>query len=247
MTVALMCAGVVPVFGQTGPFIEVAGNFSPVTIGGTEITWHAARLALGVQRDGQFGWMATSDRHQRGQLFDVSFGASGFRRMGDWTIFGAGGFVSNPHFLYRRSLEGELSRRLVGTVVGHAGYRYLEFPGSDVSIIQPGASWYLPRGELITRVFLVRNLTSHENNATVLVRGAVDTTSRLRVTGGVSRGSRIFDVSAVSGSNADAWVAFGSVQFAVTPQWGVEVGVGGAHEDPFFDQRTVSLRIRSTF
>ena len=90
----MTCVCTTPALGQTGPFVEVSGDLSPVRIGGTNVTWQVAHVAGGVQRDDQFGWMATADRHQRGQLVDFSFGASGFRRMGAWTIFGSGAFAS---------------------------------------------------------------------------------------------------------------------------------------------------------
>ena len=245
--VVVVCVGATPVFGQTGRFVEVSGDFSPVQIGAANITWQVAHLAAGVQQDGQFGWMATADRHQRGSLADVSFGASGFRRMGAWTIFGSGAFVDSPHFLYRRSLEGEVSRILLGTLVGHAGYRHLEFSGSTVRVLQPGLSYYFARGSLETRGFFVRNMTARTDNVSVLVRGTVAATSRISLMTGFARGARIFDVSTLPLTTADAWVAFGSVRFAMTPQWNIELGAGGAHEDPFFSQRTLSLRVRRIF
>lgn len=211
------------------------------------MTWQVAHLAGGVQKDGQFGWVASADRHQRGSSFDLAFSGSGFRRMGAWTILGAGSFVDRPHFLYRRSLEGELSRQVIGTLVAHAGYRHLEFPASTVRILQPGLSWYFARGVLETRGFLVRNMTTRTDNTTVLARGTLDATSRVSVMTGFARGARIFDVSTLPDINGDAWVAFGSVRFAVTPEWNVELGVGGAREDPLFSQRTLSLRLRRSF
>lgn len=247
LSAALIWMGVPSALAQTGPFVEVSGDFSPVQIGAANVTWQVAHLAAGVQKDGQFGWMATADRHQRGSRFDVSFGASGFRRMGAWTISGSGAFVDRPHFLYRQSLEAELSRTLFKSLVAHAGYRHLDFPASTVRVAQPGLSWYYPRGMVETRGFLVRNMTTRTDNVSVLVRGTVAATPRIRFMTGFARGARIFDVSTLQTTNPDAWVAFGSVRFDVTPQWTVELGAGGAHEDPFFSQRTVSARIRRLF
>lgn len=247
MAVVMTCAGATPVFGQTGPFVELSGDLSPVQIGGTNVMWQVAHVAGGVQQDGRFGWMATADRHQRGRLVDFSIGASGFRRMGAWTVSGSAAFVDRPHFLYRTSLEGELSRSIVGTLVAHAGYRHLEFRATSVRILQPGLSLYFARGVLEARGFLVRNVTTRTDSATVRVRGAIDATSRVRLMTGVARGARIFDVSQLPNTKADAWVAFGSVRIAMTPRWRVELGLGGAHEDPFFSQRTISLRFRRIF
>ncbi len=243
----LAWVGTTPVLGQTGPFVEVSGDFSPVTVAGTDVTWQMAHVAGGVQQEGRFGWMAMADRHQRGLASDVSFGANGFRRIGAWTIFGSAAFVDSPHFLYEQSLEGEVSRTLVGTLVAHVGYRHLEFPESRVGILQPGVSLYFARGMLGARTFLVRNVTANTDNVTVLARGAFEATSRVRLMVGFARGARIFDVSSLSNPNADAWVAFGSARFAVAPLWSLEVGIGGAHEDPFFSQRTASLRVRRSF
>lgn len=243
---ALVFAASAPAAGQGGPFLEVSGDLSPVTISGTDVTWQVAHVAGGVQRDGQHGWMVMADRHQRDRLIDLSLGASGFRRMDRWTIYGAAAFVHDPHFLYEQSVEGEISR-IFGTVVTHLGYRHLEFPDTRVGMLQPGLSWYLPRAVLEARSFLVRNLTRRTDDVTFLGRGSFDATQRVTLRAGFARGARIFDVSSFSNTDADAWVAFGSVRFTLAPQWTVEVGVGGAHEDPFFSQRTLSVRLRRSF
>ena len=247
MGVVIACVGTTPVLGQTGPFLEVSGDFSPVTIGGASVNWQMAHVAGGVQQEGRFGWMAMADRHQRGNVIDVTFGANGYRRIGAWTVFGSAAFVESPHFLYEQSLEGEVSRTLLGTLVAQVGYRHLEFPETRVGILQPGVSWYFSRGMLEARTFLVSNVTANTNNVTVLARGTFDATPRVRLMTGFARGARIFDVSALSNPNADAWVAFGSARFAVAPLWSVEIGIGGAHEDPLFSQRTASLRVRRSF
>lgn len=249
LALALAFIGVVPtaVVAQSGPFLEVSGDLSPVTISGTDVTWQVAHVAAGVQRDGQFGWMVTADRHQRDRLVDLSLGGSGFRRMGTWTVYGAAAFVNDPHFLYKQSVEGEVSRIFVGNLVAHLGYRHLEFPDSRVNMVQPAVSWHLPRAVLEARGFLVRNLTNDTDDVTILGRGSFDATRWMRLMAGFARGARIFDVSSFSNTSADAWIAFGSARFTLAPQWMVEIGVGGAHEDPFFSQRTVSVRIRRSF
>jgi hypothetical protein len=42
-------------------------------------------------------------------------------------------------------------------------------------------------------------------------------------------------------------VVFGVARIAVTPHFTVVAGAGGAHEEPMFDQRTLSLGARWTF
>jgi YaiO family outer membrane protein len=240
-------AGVTPLFAQTGAFVEGAGELSPVSIGKANMTWQVAHAAAGVQQDGQFGWNASVDRQQRARLVDWSFGAGGFRRVGAWTLRGAGAFANQPDFLFRRSVEGELSRSVVGSLVLSGAYRHLEFRTASVHIAQPAVSWYFPRGDMELRSFIVRNTTSGAHATTMLLRGGVDTSPRIRLAGGVAIGSRIFDVAAIPNAEEDAWVAFGSARFTMSPQWAVELGIGGAREDPLFSQRTASVRVRRMF
>jgi len=53
--------------------------------------------------------------------------------------------------------------------------------------------------------------------------------------------------AAIPNAKADARVAFGSARFTMSPQWAMEVGIGGAREDPLFSQRTASVRVRRMF
>ena len=239
--------GVTPLFAQTGAFLEGAGELSPVSIGKANMTWQVAHAAAGVQQDGRFGWNAAVDRQQRARLVDWSFGAGGFRRASAWTFRGAGAFASQPDFLFRRSVEGELSRSIVGSLVVSGAYRHMEFRTATVHIAQPAVSWYFARGDMELRSFIVRNTTSGTHAKTLLLRGGVDASSRVRLAGGMAIGTRIFDVAAIPNAKADAWVAFGSARFTMSPQWAVEVGIGGAREDPLFSQRTASVRVRRMF
>jgi YaiO family outer membrane protein len=233
--------------GQGAPFIEAAGEYSPVEIDAANLTWHLGRFSLGWFDEGRSGWTASAERHQRGAGVDWAGVASGFRRAGEWTVSGGIGVTARPEFLYRYSLEGELARRIVGTMVVHGGYRHLAFRDVDARVVQPAVSVYFPRGELQARAFLVRNLTLERSSEAFLFRGAAAVHPRLTLGGGAAVGTRIFDVAALTAADADAWVAFGYARFTIGPAWGLDLGVGGAHEDPFFSQRTVSLALRRTF
>src|SRR5687767_14897046 len=136
---------------QSGRFLEISGELSPVTNGTLDTTWRAARAAGGVQEEGRFGWTLSGERHQRREAVDWAYQAGGFRRAGDWTLSGSLGFGINPTFLYRHSFEGELARRAIGGLVVHGGYRHLVSPEATVHVVLPAMSWYFRRGELQAR------------------------------------------------------------------------------------------------
>jgi len=241
-----LCVGV-PANAQDGPFVEATAELSPVRIGEYASTWRAGRLAAGVQNDGRFGWNASAERYQRGDLVDWTFQTAGFQRAGAWTWGGSVGYANAPHFLYHRSFEAELSRRVVGGFVAQAGYRYLEFPSTTVRIVEPGASWYFSRGEIGAQGFLVRNQLLPQESSAVLVRSAVSVSPRVTLSGGAAVGARIFDVDTFGHGSHDAWQAFGSMKVRASSHWTLELVAGGAHEDPLFAQQSVATRVRWGF
>lgn len=229
---------------QATPFVELSGEVSPVRIDTYSTTWQVARLSGGVQDDGRFGLIGGADRQRRGQMTDWAFHGTAYRHLGDWTLAGSAGYSHEPQFLYRRSLEGEVARGIVGGLVLHGAYRHLDFPAADVHLIQPAASWYFSRGYVQARGFLVRNTTLDRDTQTVLLRGTVDVSPRVQLGAGTAIGARIFDVAALPDARADAWVVFGSARVRLAPQWTLSMTAGGAHEDPLFSQRTVGLGLR---
>src|SRR5688572_12236811 len=246
-SILLGTIGLTPVSAQGRPFLEWAGDFSLVRSGGGDTSWHMSRVAGGVQDDGRFGWTLAGERHHRGDLTDWVGQASAFRRIGAWTISGVAGLAAEPTFLYRRSLEGELARIVVGGLVAHGGYRYLSFRNETIHMIQPAVSWYVRGHEVQARGFIVRNDATDERSASVLLRGSFEASPRVRLAAGAVIGSRIFDAAAVRNTSADGWVAFGFARVVVTPHLTVVAGAGGAHEEPMFEQRTLTLGARWTF
>jgi len=233
-------------YAQSGPFIDASGDFSPVTNGGADTTWHVTRVVGGIQQDGAYGVNGTIERQQRGALNDIAVQVGGFLRGHRWTIGGSGSVTHDPDFLYRHSFEGNLSRELGGGLVVTGGYRYLAFGSAIVHIAQPSVSWYFSRGDIEARGYSVRNHTTGQNSSTGLLRASIDVSPRVRISGGGASGSRIFDVAALA-RNEPGWVAFGTVRVALTQHWFVTIGAGGAHEDPFFSQRTATLGLRHVF
>ena len=239
--------GLTSVSAQGRPFVEWAGDLSLVRSGGGDTTWHMSRVAGGVQEDGRFGWTLAGERHRRGDLTDWVGQASAFRRLGPWTISGVAGLAAEPAFLYRRSLEGELARIVGRGIVVHGGYRHLGFRDETIHMIQPAVSWYVRGHEVQARGFIVRNETTEERSASVLLRGSFEASPRVRLAAGAVIGSRIFDAAAVRNTSANGWVAFGFARVVVTPHLTVVAGAGGAHEEPMFEQRSLTLGARWTF
>jgi len=247
LSVLLGAIGPTPASAQGRPFLEWAGEFSLVRSGGGDTTWHMSRVAGGVQEDGRHGWTLAAERHRRGDLGDWVGQAGAFRRAGAWIVSGGAGFAADPEFTYRRLLEGELARIVGRGFVAHGGYRHLRYRDATVHVIQPAVSWYVRGHELQARGYLVRNSTTEEQSGTVLLRGSLEASPRVRLAAGAAFGSRIFDAAAIRNTDAKAWVVYGFARVVVTPRFTVVAGAGGAHEEPMFEQRTLSLGARWTF
>jgi YaiO family outer membrane protein len=243
----MVCAMAQPAGAQGGYFIEAAGDYSPVTIGTSKETWKNARLSTGFFEDGRSGWNVGVERQQRKQLVDWSVSSRAFRRTGNWTFIGGIGLGADPSFSYRRSFEGEVGRTVVGTLVAHGGYRYLEFTSARVHLIQPGATLYLPHGDVGARYFIVRNSSRGTTTGTLLVQATATVHRRLRLGGGGAYGERIFDIASLSTPDASSWVGFGYAHVTFSPAWSVDAGFGRAHETPLFSQATFTVGIRRTF
>jgi YaiO family outer membrane protein len=229
---------------QARPFVDASDEWSPVTNGTAKTTWQTAILSAGLRSEGQFGVSAGVERQQRGTPVDWVGTATAFRRLGTWTISATAGFSPQPHFYYRHSLEGEIARRIAGGLVLHAGYRSIVFPGTTVRGIQPAASWYFASGWVQGRLFFLRNSATQRTGTTFLLRGSVDVSPRLRLEAGSALGSRIFDVTALPGASAHAWIVFAAAGMRIAPQWTLRVSAGGAHENPDFSQQTIGLGLR---
>lgn len=247
LSLVVLSLDAVAASAQGGYYVEAAGDQSSVEIDTSPQTWRNARLSAGFFEDGRAGWSAGVERLQRDQLVDWNTSARGFRRTGDWTVSGGIGFGADPSFSYRHSYEGELARTVVGTLVAHGGYRYLGFESAKVHLIQPGATLYMPHGDVGARFFIVRNATRATTTGTLLVQANVNVHRRVRLGGGGAFGERIFDIASLSTPNAAAWVGFAYAHFTASRRWGIDVGAGRAHEDPLFSQRTFSVGVRRTF
>jgi YaiO family outer membrane protein len=209
--------------------------------------WDAQRIQLGFVREGLGGWFLAAERQERAGVTDSTITLSGYRRMDAWTISGGAGIGPSSSFLYRESAEGEISRRVVGTLVASGGYRYLHFSDVTIDQVMPAATYYHARGEAQARVFLTRNRRFDRTTTTVLLRAVQDVHPRVRLSGGAAYGDRIFDVASLADARARAWVGFGGVRLQLSAHDFLEIGGGAAQEAPSFEQRSLHLGYRRTF
>jgi YaiO family outer membrane protein len=210
--------------------------------------WIVDRFGVTWVRPETGGLFTGVERHTRHSLSDVTAYFRGYHRAGDWTFLGGAGVTPAADFQYRSSVEAEVSRRLAGSLVGSAGYRFLAFRRDPVHLFQPGLTWYHSRGELQGRLLLSRSRATSGTSATVLVHNLYDIKARLRAGAGVAYGDRVFDaLSLPSGSAARARLAFGHLRIGLTQRDAIEVGASFAHEEPSFGYRSLSVGYRRAF
>lgn len=227
--------------------LDVGVERSDVATGPTSATWETARVQMGVVRPETGGWFAAVERQRRGRLVDFALSTGAYRRLGDWTIAGGAAGSIEPTFLYGVSVEAEVSRRVVGTAVVSLGYRLLDFAAATVHQFQPALTWYHRRGEVQGRLYATRKGPRARSSLTGLWSTSFDVAPRLRVSGAVAYGDRIFDVASLPSAQAPARSMNIRARVAVTGHDFIEIGGGVAHEDPSFEQRTLSLMYRRTF
>jgi len=241
----LLCPASLP--SQERWTLDLGTEVADTSIGSSRQRWWSGRAQLAYRREGVGAGFLGSETQARDGDTDVTVFASGYRHLGDWTVYGKLSVGPEADFLHRYWVEGEASRRLVGTLVGHLGYRFLEFRAATRHLFMPGATLYLAKGELEARAFLVQDDDLGARGRTLLLRGTWDVHPRVSLGAGVALGTRIFDVSSIAGANADAWTAFGNVRVRLTPRDRIELSVSVSHENPSFDQRAIGLAYRRTF
>jgi YaiO family outer membrane protein len=227
--------------------IQVAGEHSAVTDGSFETVWSSQIATVGFLDEAAGGWHASVERQTRGDLRDMVVTTGGYRRLGDWTIGGTVSASPDPSFWYRRAFDGELSRRIVGTVVASAAYRFMDFPAVSIHQLQPAITWYNPRGDLQARVYVTRNTTQQRTTFALLVRSTTRLNEHTTVVGAVAAGDRIFDIASLAYGTASSWTARGGLRLDLTRRNQIEIGGGYASERPAFTQRTIALSYRRAF
>lgn len=230
-----------------GLTLEAGIERSSVTIDESEDTWGTDYVQLGYRAPETGGAFFVFERQTRFGQVDTVFRGSGYRRLGDWTVSGELGLTANADFYYRQSVEGELSKRIVGTLVGHVQYRYLNFPSARVQVVSPAATFYFAKGELHGRLYLVRNSTLELDSQSFLVRGLYELNDRLRFGGGFAAGERIFDITFLPGVPAEGWLVYGDALVRVGGENGIGVRLGFAHEEPYFNRLSLGAYYRRWF
>jgi YaiO family outer membrane protein len=243
----LVALSSVPALAQSGVAVSAGMDRSTVTINGVDSIWTTERVQFSWVRDEVGGWFGTVERQARFGMSDLVFSTSGYRRLGDWTIGGGGAVTAEPDFWFKHSVEGELSRRVTGSVVASAGYRVMAFLPTTVQQVMPALTWYHKRGELRGQLFATHNSARHAWSYSGLLLTSLSVAPRLRLFGAVARGDRIFDIASLPQGSARAWTANGSARIDLGHRLSLDIGGGISHEEPRFDQRTITVALRRSF
>lgn len=237
-----------PAPAATSPWsVEVTHDRATATNYGIRSIWTTDRLQAGWVLPERGGLFVSTERQVRGSLVDASVGARGYRRLGDWTIAAGGSATPASSFLARASADIELSRRIAGTLVASAGYRYLDFRRLDVHQVQPALTWYHPRGEVESRLYISHNTASGRTSPTLQIRTAYQADRRVQATGGVAYGDRIFDIASLPTGASHSQLGFASVRLGLTAHDFISLGTAVAHEDPAFSYRLFFIGYRRAF
>lgn len=233
-----------PLRAQSRWSAQLGGEASSVSIGSLKTVWHSERLTVGYTGQETGGFYLWTEQQMRGSQRDVVFGASGYRRLGDWTIAGGASAAPDSKFWYRSEFNSELSRRIVSTFVLSTAYRFMDFPTATIHQVQPALTWYNPRGEVQARLYITRNETAARTTRAVLARSLVKLNGHLDVTGVFAYGDRIFDIASLPYGAAQSWTGRLGFRVHLSSHDSIEIGGGYAHENPSFYQRTIAFSYR---
>ena len=239
--------GGAPCAQEVGVSVDVGIERSSVTLGAEKEVWGTERFQVLYRDPATGGAFFTFERQTRFGGTDAVFLAGGYRRLGDWTVFGQVGVTPRAEFYFRQSVEAELSRRIVGTLVAHVKYRYLNFPSAKVQIVSPAATYYFSRGELHGRAFFVHNAALGVSSQSFLARGRYRWSERIRISGGVAFGERIFDITFLPEEPARGWLVYGETLVRIHETGALGVVLGAAHEEPSFDRWNLGVYYRRWF
>jgi YaiO family outer membrane protein len=216
------------------------------SFGSHETDWDTDQVLVTWAKPSIAGWQGSIDRYRRSDMVDFVVSTQGYKHVGAWIVEGGLSASNAADFIHRWRAAAAVSRRVIGTFVATAGYRFLTYSTADLHQLQPELTWYSARGEVGARLYITRNATTEVTTGTILVRALRDVTPRVRVSGGMAFGSRIFDV-APPGASAEAGEAFGLVRVGVTAHDYVGAGLTAARERPDFSYRSIVLTYRRVF
>lgn len=231
------------------PFaVDLSVDQARVTTGGVRSTWRSERVQVSWVKPDAGGWFVGAERLERYGMHDASGFLRAYKRAGDWTV--AGGVAATPRalFYFRHSADVELSRRVVGTLVASAGYRYMKFSSVEVQQAQPGLTLYHGYASLGARVFLTRRDFRGPVSRTVLVQAGYESSPRVRLSAGAAYGERVYDVGQLAdGRTPTTRVAFATARFGLTRRNAIEIGGTLAREGSGFEYRSILAGYRRLF
>lgn len=247
-TCACLFVGASPLAAQSPEWsVNYVREQASTSTAGVDATWTIDRFETKWMRTDSGGWVTAVERQERNRLSDVALVILGYRRAGDWTFSADGGVTPRADFLYRGKAGGEISYRAIGTIVASGGYHYLRFASAEIHQAEPALTWYYSRGDIQGRLYITRNATLERTSTAVLMRGAIDATPRLRLSGGGALGDRIFDVASLPAGSANSRIGFGYAQVGLSGHDFITAGVAAAHEDPGFSYISITLSYRRAF
>ncbi len=228
--------------------IQADTERADVSLGGNKFVWWTGRLQLSYRNENEGGVFFTVEHQDRETANDTTISASGYRRLGDWTLSGQAGVTPDADFNYEYMGEVDVARRLVGTLVGQVGYQYLRFTTATVHLFMPALTYYHARGEVQAKGFIGRDENGRPKAEAVLFRAQHDVSEKIRLHGGVAIGEGIFDITSLAEkAPPPGWVVFLNPEFRLTPKDTIGLVLLRAHENPDFEKRSLALYYRRVF
>ena len=235
-------------FAANGWSIDAGIEPSTVDIGTREERWRTTRIQ-GAWRDQNVGGLSVAvESQKRERETDGLVSIGGFRRLDDWTLSGQISGGVDRDFIYRYSIEPQISRRLFGNFVGQAGYMYRKFDQTRVHLGTIGGTQYYANGEVEVRVSYGRNKPSDRAIKVLSLRGVRDDGSAFSYGGSATVGRNIYDAINVPGVGGNrAWIAGAFVRYRLDANNSFRLDATVGREEPSFRQRGIALSYRRTF
>ncbi len=228
--------------------VQADAERADVSISGSKFVWWTGRLQLSYRNENEGGVFFTVEHQDRETAEDTTISASGYRRLGDWTLSGQAGVTPNADFNWEYMGEVNVARRLVGTLVGSLGYQYLRFTTTTVHLFTPALTYYHARGEVQAKGFIGRDQDLRPKAQALLLRAQHDVSERVRLHGGVAIGEGIFDVTSLAEkAPPPGWIVFLNPEFRLTSKDSIGVVFLRGHENPDFEKRSLGLYYRRVF
>ena len=248
----LAMAFALPVLAGEGPeqgrwSLEVRTEPSTVESGGWSGSWSTNRIQAECRFPTAGGFFLAGESQRRGEDSNRYFTGGGFRRLGDWTLAVRAGVGVNPVFVPRHMVEGTVSRRLAGTLVGQLSFQDLDFPAAKVHLGGIGATWYAASGEFEAGLKTGRNGTYGSDIRVVVLRGLWNRSESFSLGCTAAAGRNLFGTLSIPVEGGRGWQGNVHARIQILPRTSLRIDLGEGREHPSFRQRTIALSCRREF